>query len=124
MRKLIVRPGGIGDFIVSLPALECLKASYLEVWTASATTPLVRFADCARSIPSTGLDLLGIAEPPAALLENLRSFDSIISWYGANRPEFRQLVQSMGLPFTFLRALPPEGAGMHATDYYLEQVRS
>ena len=124
MRRLIIRPGGIGDFIVSLPALECLKASYLELWTASATAPLVRFADGALSIPSTGLDLLGVAEPPPTLLDKLRSFDSIVSWYGANRPDFRQLVQSMGLPFTFFRALPPEGAGMHATDYYLEQVRS
>jgi ADP-heptose:LPS heptosyltransferase len=47
-----------------------------------------------------------------------------VSWYGANRPEFRQLVQSLGLPFQFFRALPPEGAGMHAADFYLEQVRS
>jgi hypothetical protein len=122
MRRLIIRPGGIGDFIVSLPALECLKADFVEVWVAPANVPLARFARAARAIPHTGLDLLGVTEPPPGLIEELRSFDSIVSWYGANRPEFRDLVLGMGLPFTFFRALPEEGAGMHATDFYLSQV--
>ena len=120
----MIRPGAIGDFIVSLPALECLRAEYLEVWTASPNVPLVRFADRARSIASTGLDLLGVTEPPARLLEELRGFDSIVSWYGANRSEFRELVRALQLPFTFLSAIPPEGAGLHATEFYLLQVRA
>jgi len=123
MRRLVIRPGGIGDFIVSLPALECLHAGYLEVWTSSVNAPLVRFADRVRPIASTGLDVLGIADPaPAHLLGELRRFDSIVSWYGANRPEFRDLVYSLDLPFTFFPALPSEGTGVHATDFYLEQV--
>ncbi|HEY9139548.1 MAG TPA: glycosyltransferase family 9 protein [Bryobacteraceae bacterium] len=123
MRRLVIRPGALGDLIVSLPALECLRADYLEVWTSSANMPLVRFASAVRSIISTGLDLLGIADPPPPrLVGELRRFDSIVSWYGANRPEFRELVRSLDLPFTFFPALPPEGAGMHATDFYLEQV--
>jgi heptosyltransferase-3 len=123
VRRLAIRPGAIGDFLVSLPALECLKTDYLEIWTGSANVPLVRFAP-ARAITATGLDLLGITEPCSRLLEELRGFDSIVSWYGANRPEFRETVQMLELPFTFLPALPPEGGGKHATDYYLEQVRT
>jgi hypothetical protein len=84
----------------------------------------VRFADRARSIASTGLDLLGVTEPPARLLDELRGFDSIVSWYGANRMEFRELVGALQLPFTFLRALPAEGSGLHATDFYLLEVRA
>lgn len=122
MRRLVIRPGAIGDFIVSLPALECLRADYLEVWTSTANAPLVRFAHAVRSIASTGLDLLGITDPPPRLIGELRTFDSIVSWYGANRPEFRQLVLSLDLPFTFFPALPREGAGVHATDFYLQQV--
>lgn len=124
MRRLIIRPGALGDFIVSLPAIECLRGSDLEIWTASAHVPLVQFADRARSIQSTGLDLVAVTEPPASLWEALRGFDSIVSWYGSNRLEFRQAVS--GLPFTFLPALPPEGVvpKLHAADFYLSQVRS
>ena len=124
MRRLLIRPGAIGDFVVSLPAMECLTAEWVEVWTSSVNVPLARFASRARPISSTGLDLLGVTEPAATLLEALRSFDSIVSWYGANRPAFREAVDRLGLPFQFFTALPPESAGLHACDYYLEQVRS
>lgn len=123
MRRLIIRPGAIGDFIVSLPALECLKTEHLEVWTRAENAPLVRFADRVRAISSTGLDLLGIVDTPGDVLDRLGQFDSIISWYGANRPEFRSLVAGLGLPFTFLAALPAGDPGVHATDFYLAQVR-
>ena len=124
MRRLAIRPGAIGDFIVSLPALECLQTDYYEVWAASCNVPLVRFADRVRAIASTGIDLLAVSEPPPPLIENLRGFDSIISWYGANRPEFREEAARLKLPFTFFPALPPEGAGVHATDFYLAQART
>jgi len=128
VRRLAIRPGAIGDFIVSLPALECLAGPHaddsIEVWTASAHLPLVRFAHRVRGIAATGLDLLGVADPPARLLEELAGFDSIVSWYGSNRPEFRALVDSLGLPFTFFSALPAATGGIHAVDFYLDQVRS
>ena len=122
MRRLVIRPGAIGDFIVSLPALECLNTDFLEIWTASANVPLVRFAAHVRSIASTGLDLLGIVDAPPGLIEHLRTFDSIVSWYGANRPEFRALVRELDLPFTFFTALPGKESPLHATDFYLQQV--
>jgi hypothetical protein len=124
VRRLVIRPGAIGDLIVSLPALECLRAEYCEIWVTAATVPLIRFADRAAAISSTGLDLLGIGEPRAELLQRLREFDSIVSWYGSNRPEFRDLVKSLDLPFTFFEALPPERTSAHAVDFYLEQVRT
>ena len=120
MRRLAIRTGAIGDMIVSLPALEHLRCDYLEVWTATRTVPLIRFADRVRAIPATGLDLLGVTEPPTGLMEELRSFDSIVSWYGTNRPEFRDA--TAGLPVTFLPALPAGNGDVHATDFYLRQV--
>src|ERR1017187_111034 len=126
MRRLVIRPGAIGDFIVSLPAMACLETESFEVWTTARMVPLfplMKVEGRARAISSTGLDLLGITEAPEGLVEALSEFDSIISWYGANRPEFRKTVAALGLPFTFLEALPPEGVGLHATDFYLEQVR-
>lgn len=120
MRRLVIRPGAIGDFIVSLPALEHLRADYTEVWCARPNATLARFADRVRSIADTGLDLAGIPGQSAdRVMDELRGFDEIVSWYGASRPEFREAVA--GLPFRFLAALPDQ-PGMHATDFYLEQV--
>src|SRR5437879_6597295 len=120
MRRLVIRPGAIGDVILSLPALESLRTEYYEVWTPSRTVPLVRFADRVRSIASTGMELVGVADASQELMETLRGFDSIVSWYGSNRAEFREAVA--GLPFTFLQALPGEECAVHATDFYLGQV--
>ncbi len=122
MRRLLIRPGGIGDCILSLPALEFLKDEYTEVWVRADVVPLIRFADSARSIASTGIDLLGLAgiDPPRALLDRLASFDSIVSWYGANREEFRAAVSRF--PIEFLPALPDAGGSVHAADFFLRQV--
>jgi heptosyltransferase III len=117
--RLLIRPGAIGDFILSLPALEFLRGDHTEVWAASPNVPLARFAGRARSISSTGLDRLGILEA-RDVVERLRNFDSIHSWYGANRPEFRALIHDLGMPFTFYQALP--SGSQHAVDFYLSQV--
>jgi ADP-heptose:LPS heptosyltransferase len=118
-RRLIIRPGAIGDFILSLPAMEHLKADYLEVWAASQNLPLVRFADRTRSIVSTGLDMLEFS-PDERLIAELSNFNSIVSWYGASRPEFRAAVE--GLPFEFLTAVPRDDCRMHAADFFASQV--
>jgi heptosyltransferase-3 len=117
-RRLLIRPGAIGDVILSLPALEALisrdaaRADYTEVWAARAVLPLIRFADRTRAIADTGLDLVGVIEGArvAVIEAALETFDSIYSWYGANRPEFREVVRH--LPFTFFPALPPPAEGI------------
>jgi heptosyltransferase-3 len=124
MRRLVIRPGALGDLILTLPAIEAVAADYTEVWVASPNVPLVRCADAVHGIASTGLDRLEITGPAGSesLIERLRAFDSIVSWYGAGREQFRTLTSELGLRFHFLAPLPvPEG--LHAADYYLEQVR-
>jgi heptosyltransferase-3 len=122
LRRLLIRPGAIGDFILSLPALESLQSDFTELWCAEQNVPLARFADSARSIISAGLDRLGIL-PADDVVARLRAFDSIISWYGAARPDFRELVRTLGLPFHFFPALPDDGP-IHATDFYNAQART
>lgn len=104
MRRLLIRPGAIGDVILSLPAMEAARADYTEVWVPRATVPLIRFADRVRAIADTGLDLVGVLDD--AKCRGLEGFDSIYSWYGTGRPEFREAVKH--LPFTFFpaRVLP------------------
>ncbi|MGH9721986.1 MAG: glycosyltransferase family 9 protein [Bryobacteraceae bacterium] len=120
---LAIRPGAIGDFIVSIPALEALGAD-LEVWTAAANVPLARCAHRTCSIASTGLDLLGLPDvaPSDSLLARLRSFDRIVSWYGANRPEFIDAVRALRLPFDFFPALPSMEGSIHAVDFFSSHV--
>jgi len=117
MRRLIIRPGAIGDFIFSLAAVKCLNTDSLEVWITRRNVPLVRFADHVRALDSTGLDLTGITQPAP---DALHGFDEIVSWYGTNRPEFRAAVSNF--PFQFLPALPPADCPYHAVDFYLNQV--
>jgi len=121
LRRLLIRHGAIGDFLVSLPALEFLRSEYTEVWTGENTAPLARFADKAESLYSAGLDAFGLPGRPVnpLLVERLSGFDSIVSWYGTRRPEFRRALA--GFPVRFLDALP-DGNNLHATDYYLAQV--
>jgi heptosyltransferase-3 len=99
--------------------MECLRADYLEIWAASQNLPLARFANLTRSIASTGLDILELS-PRHDSMQQLDRFDSIISWYGAHRPEFRAAVES--LPFQFFTAIPPEGFPTHAADFFAGQV--
>ena len=118
MKTLLIRPGAIGDCIVSLPALEHLRSEYTEVWVRFANQPLVRFADRVDSITATGLDLVGI-QTPARTMDRLAQFDRIISWYGTRHEEFRAAVRH--LPFTFYDPLPRDAA-RHAVDFYAAQV--
>jgi heptosyltransferase III len=125
LRRLLIRPGGIGDTILSFPALEFLKADYTEVWVRADTVPLIRFADRVRAIASTGIDLMGLpgVDPPVGLVEHLRSFDSIVSWYGTNREDFRAAIHGLRLAdVRFLGALPPPGDRTHAADFFLQQA--
>ena len=120
LRRLLIRPGAIGDCIVSLPALQHLKTDYTEVWVPSRNVPLIQFANRVRSIASTGLDLLGFDGLQDLVIRELAGFDSIVSWYGANRPEFRAAVAH--LPFVFHDALPPFVGPTHAVDFHMRQV--
>lgn len=124
MRRLLIRPGAIGDCILSFPALEYLTTEETEIWISTPVVPLVSFSKRTHSIGSTGLDLVGIegVSIPSRLRERLRSFDEIVSWYGTNRPPFREALLGLGLSCTFHPALPPPGSVIHATDFFARQV--
>jgi heptosyltransferase III len=124
MRRLLIRPGAIGDCILAFPAMEYLAADYTEVWISSAVVPLIQFADLVRPLSSTGLDLAGVGdlEIPERLTQCLRGFDSVVSWYGAGRPEFVEALSGLGVACEFLAALPPAWYTGHAVDFFAQQV--
>ncbi len=124
MRRLLIRPGAIGDCILAFPAMEYLKAAYTEVWISRPVVPLVHFADTVRPLSATGIDLAGIGNPEADenLKARLAAFDSVVSWYGTNRPEFRLVLQAAGVRCEFHPALPPDSFDGHACDFFARQV--
>jgi len=111
MRRLLIRPGAIGDVIVSLPALEHLKADYTEVWVPSATVPLIQFADKVQSISSSRIEML-----TPEFIHCFQQFDEVVSWYNADKERLLEINPSC----RFLPALP--AGGMNASDFYLQQV--
>ncbi len=126
MRRLVIRPGAIGDTIVSLPALERLCSreqgvESAEIWAPERNLPLLRHIAPVRGFRAVQLDLLEI-DPPRALIERLQTFDEVVSWYGAVREEFSAALQSTGVSFRLFHALPPQGVGCHAVDFYLRQL--
>lgn len=124
MRRLLIRPGAIGDCILSFPALQYLSRDFTEVWISSPVVPLVRFANAVRPLAATSIGMVGIGDlgMPQMLSEKLHTFDSIVSWYGSNRPEFRDALTNLGVPCTFHAALPPAGYLGHAVDFFAAQV--
>jgi heptosyltransferase-3 len=60
--------------------------------------------------------------PPGGLLKRLQWFDSIVTWYGSNREEFRTQMSQLGVPIQFFDALPPAGEKIHAADFFLKQA--
>jgi heptosyltransferase III len=124
MRRLILRPGAIGDCILSLPALEHLVTSYTEIWVPAPVVPLVRFGQRVRALSETGIDLFGVegVAVPERLAKVLSSFDSIVSWYGTNRPEFHKAILELGIPSEFHAALPDSQYPWHVAKFFAEQV--
>jgi hypothetical protein len=124
MRRLLIRPGGIGDCITCFPVMEWLRADYTEVWVPGMVVPLIQFTNQVRSIAGTGLDLVGIdgVKAPAILRETLASFDEIVSWYGSNRTEFHKAARELNERWRFLPALPPKESAQHVTDFHAAQV--
>ncbi len=112
MRRLIIRPGGIGDVILSVPALEYLNPA--AVWTRAELLPLIPNA---RAISSTGLDTLGFGGHP-----DLHPFDEIHSWYGTQREDFRAALEALHPRVFWYEALPAPVSTLHAADFYASQV--
>ena len=104
--------------------MERLRGTYTEVWAPTPVLPLFQFADRVRSISSTGIDLVGIpgVDPPEHTLAALRGFDSIVSWYGSSRPDFRKAVAHIGVPFEFHPALPAGDGRAHVVDFFLRRA--
>jgi len=113
VRRLLIRPGAIGDVIVSLPALAFLKAGYTEVWVPGALVPLIQFADKVVSIAASRIDVMA-----DGFAERFQAFDEVVSWYGSNK----EALEELNPRCVFHQTLPPKDWALNATDFYAQQV--
>ncbi len=90
----------------------------------SRVIPLIRFASAVHSIASTGIELVGVVDDALTpgLRARLESFDSIVSWYGASRAEFRDALATTRVQCEFLQALPPTDYAGHAITFFNQQT--
>ncbi len=110
MKRLLIRPGAIGDVIVSLPALEFLKSDYTEVWVPGTVVPLIQFADKVRSIVESRIEVFS-----DEFNKRFQQFDEVWSWYGSDQDRLLEINQKC----RFFKALPDK---IQACDFFLQQI--
>ena len=127
MRLLLIIPGAIGDFVLTLPSIiwirQKLEPGWLEIWAERCNLELAKInarAHQARALADTGIDSW---PPPGVLYENLRAFDKVISWRGAQHPEWRKPLEQKHPEICFLLKVPHD-CSLHAIDYRRSQVEA
>src|SRR5215471_5496892 len=127
MKLLIILPGAIGDFILTLPSIawlkQRLKPGFLEIWTERFPLPLattVGYADRAVALADTGLDRW---PTPETVIDRLRQFDKVLSWRGAGHEEWRRDMCRELRHIDFLSGFP-SALEVHAMDFRRHQVES
>ncbi|HVN80968.1 MAG TPA: glycosyltransferase family 9 protein [Terriglobia bacterium] len=127
MRLLLIIPGAIGDFILTLPSVvwirQKLEPEWLEIWAERSNLELAQVtarADQTRALADTGIDSW---PPSSTLYANLKAFDTVISWRGAQHIEFRKLLEQHHPNVYFLPKVPDD-CPVHAMDYRRSQVEA
>lgn len=125
MKLLVIRPGGLGDLLVSLPALahlaERLRAE-IEIAGDPGRLALLEgspYATRCLSLEELGLHALFTSDPPPELLARLRAYDAIVSWFGAGDPVYRAHLEALGPPVVIARGTPAPEARVHVSRHLL-----
>lgn len=128
MRVLVIRPGGLGDLLLALPALahlaERLRAE-IEIAGDPERLALLEgssYCTAALSLERLGLHPLFTSDPPPELLVRLRAYDAIVSWFGAGDHTYHAHLKGLGRPVVVARTLPPPGVRMHVSRYLLDTL--
>lgn len=124
VQTVMVHVGGIGDFLLSCPALERLASDgpvelvghrgRLDLAVAGGV------AAGAHDLASVEFDSL-FAEPTAALKQFLAPFDRCVVWMRDSDESLRASIGACGVSQVFVfPGRPPETWDQHASQYYLE----
>jgi len=128
-RILVMRAGGLGDVILTLPAIRAVRRRFpkaqIEVMGHASTLATIpnTYADRVSSVEDhPGLERLFVRDPhlPKEIAAYIASFDLIL-WYGYDRDgvlrhNLRRIHHGCLL---IAEPFPPEGKGIHASDHLL-----
>jgi heptosyltransferase III len=118
-RMLLIRQGGIGDSILTLPVIDLLRKEFeLEVWVPYPVVPLMRHISV-RSLEAVGVYTLKNSMSSGYLVRSMRKFDRIVSWHCD--PEFRDFMRAVGIDVEFLEPVQ-RFERIHMADYLLRQL--
>ncbi len=127
MKLLLIIPGAIGDFIVTLPSVvwlrQKLKPNELEIWAERPNVPLaVSYgqADRALALADTGLNRW---PTPEDVIFRLKQFNRVISWHGVSFPEWNEEIRQRVPQVDFLSGFA-QGLKLHAMDFRKQQVQA
>jgi len=125
-RTLSIHAGGIGDFLLTLPALSKLAAGgTLEVAGARERVELAVLGGIARAAHS--IDAIGFhslfSSPSPTLCEALQRFDRVIVWMTDRDGSIEQGLRAIGpREVRCIPGLPTQGSPGHAAQWFCERV--
>jgi ADP-heptose:LPS heptosyltransferase len=127
MRMLVILPGAIGDFILTLPALLWLKHKFqpdrLEIWlerTNLSLLPSLAYIHQGVALADTPVDRW---PPSQTLFNQLQKFDLVISWRGSEHQEWVDSLQAHHSNLHFLSSFS-KNYYLHATEFRKMQLAS
>lgn len=127
---LVIRPGALGDTILSLPSLQVMRErvgsggriDWVGYPTPSrlAISPL--HADCLHSIDGALFAGLFSGEETPDILEFFKPFDVVVAWCADETGCLSRLFEGMALPFVQARAFPSGSARVHAARHLMRSL--
>ncbi len=131
MKILLLHPGGLGDCILSLPAVRLLRARFpsAEVTVAGNLDHLGAilsgYAERVISLSSLPLHHLYSSGPlPPEEVHFWLSFDPIVSWTGSGNPEYVRKIKEIH-PHAFVASWKPErDETRHVSQLFADSIES
>ncbi|MEO8954263.1 MAG: glycosyltransferase family 9 protein [Ktedonobacteraceae bacterium] len=132
MRILIIRPGAIGDTLLTLPVMQALRARYqaahITLVGNVAVLPLALASGIVDAVADYGqlqwselFSSIGIYTP--AMLSLLQQTDLVICWLRDSDGVVRHNLQQAGVKHLVIATgHPPEGQRIHIIRYLMETV--
>ena len=129
MEILIIHPGGLGDIILSLPAIALLRKRYSSAQITGAgnmdhlVPVMTGYADRIISLSALPLHQLYASGPvPEAAVKFWRSYDRIVSWTGGGDREFTRKFREIHPNVIVAPWRPAQGEATHVSQLFVKSL--